>query len=147
MKERHGVTIVGRSLLRSRRYGATGLLAASLVAGAAGVALSQEPSPDPAGTATGNKASVVDAGGTPFVPLEPTDEKSPTYAADKKAFDEFQSQAAKEPLAVKLADSVGHVRIAANFSWTLLTGYLVLFMQAGFALLTCGLVRRRTPGT
>jgi len=38
---------------------------------------------------------------------------------------------------------VGHMRIATNFSWTLLTGYLVLFMQAGFALLTCGLVRKK----
>ena len=44
---------------------------------------------------------------------------------------------------MKLADSVGHVRIATNAAWTLNTGYLVLFMQAGFALLTCGLVRRK----
>src|SRR5262249_39626413 len=48
-----------------------------------------------------------------------------------------------EPLAMKLADPVGHVRIATNFGWTLNTGYLVLFMQAGFALLTCGLVRKK----
>jgi Amt family ammonium transporter len=61
----------------------------------------------------------------------------------KKAFDEYQAQATKEPLAVKLADSVGHVRLATNAAWTLNTGYLVLFMQAGFALLTCGLVRRK----
>jgi Amt family ammonium transporter len=47
---------------------------------------------------------------------------------------------------VKLADDVGHVRLATNFSWTLLTGYLVLFMQAGFALLTCGLVRKKNAG-
>ena len=44
---------------------------------------------------------------------------------------------------MKLADSVGHVRIATNAAWTLNTGYLVLFMQAGFALLTCGLVRKK----
>ena len=74
---------------------------------------------------------------------EPTDKADPDYAAKKKAFDEYQAQAAKEPLAVKLADSVGHVRIATNFAWTLNTGYLVLFMQAGFALLTCGLVRKK----
>ena len=61
----------------------------------------------------------------------------------KQDFDEYQAQAEKEPLAVKLADTVGHVRLATNFSWTLLTGYLVLFMQAGFALLTCGLVRKK----
>ena len=54
--------------------------------------------------------------------------------------------AEKEPLALKLADAVGHVRIATNTSWTLNTGYLVLFMQAGFALLTTGLIRKKNAG-
>src|SRR5208283_4174505 len=101
------------------------------------------PKPDPAGTATGDKTAVVDAAGNPFVVVEPTDKSAPDYAANKKAFDDYQAQAAKEPLAVKLADGVGHVRLATNFAWTLNTGYLVLFMQAGFALLTCGLVRKK----
>src|SRR5580700_10030347 len=101
------------------------------------------PKPDPAGTATGDKTTVVDGAGNSFVVAEPTDKTAPDYAANKKAFDEYQAQVAKEPLAVKLADSVGHVRVATNFAWTLNTGYLVLFMQAGFALLTCGLVRKK----
>ena len=109
-------------------------------------ALAEEPKPDPAGIATGTKADALDASGAPFVVSEPTDTKDPDYAKKKKEFDEYQAQAEKEPLAVKLADTVGHVRIATNFSWTLLTGYLVLFMQAGFALLTCGLVRRKNAG-
>src|SRR5262249_30103929 len=58
----------------------------------------------------------------------------------------FTEQMAKNPLVGKLADSVGHVRVATNFGWTLNTGYLVLFMQAGFALLTCGLVRKKNAG-
>ena len=118
----------------------------ALIAGLAvmiGPAWAQEPKPDPAGIATGDKTSVVDAGGTSFVVAEPTDKTSPDYEKNKKAFEEYQAQAAKEPLAVKLADSVGHGRIASNASWTLITGYLVLFMQAGFALLTCGLVRKK----
>src|SRR5215470_8192351 len=102
-----------------------------------------EPQPDPAGIATGDKSTAIDAGGNPFVVPEPTDKTDPDYAQKKKAFDEYQDQAAKEPLAVKLADTVGHVRVATNFGWTLNTGYLVLFMQAGFALLTCGLVRKK----
>ena len=106
----------------------------------------QAPAPDPAGIATGDKTNVVDAAGNSFVVTEPTDKSAPDYAEKKKAFDEFQAQAAKEPLAVKLADSVGHVRIGTNFAWTLNTGYLVLFMQAGFALLTCGLVRKKNAG-
>jgi ammonium transporter, Amt family len=102
--------------------------------------------PDPAGTTTGDKNSAADAAGNPFVVPEPTDKSAPDYPQSKKAFDDYQSQSTREPLAVKLADDVGHVRIATNFSWTLLTGYLVLFMQAGFALLTCGLVRKKNAG-
>ena len=103
------------------------------------------PSPDPAGTATGDRTTTFDAAGNPFV-LPPPDPSAPDYAEKKKAYDEFQAQLAKEPLAGKLADQVGHLRIGTNFSWTLLTGYLVLFMQAGFALLTCGLVRKKNAG-
>src|ERR1700726_4066823 len=104
------------------------------------------PKPDPSGTATGDKTTAVDAAGNSFVVAEPADKTAPDYAANKKAFDDYQAQAAKEPLAVKLADSVGNVRVATNFAWTLNTGYLVLFMQAGFALLTCGLVRKKNAG-
>jgi Amt family ammonium transporter len=85
----------------------------------------------------------VDGGGNSFVVSEPTDKTAPSYPQAKKDYDEFQAQAAKEPLAMKLADSVGHTRIGTNVAWTLNTGYLVLFMQAGFALLTCGLVRKK----
>jgi Amt family ammonium transporter len=106
----------------------------------------EEPKPDPAGIATGDKTTVVDAGGNAFVVAEPADKSAPNYADSKKASDEFKAQAAKEPLAVKLADSVGHIRVATNFAWTLNTGYLVLFMQAGFAMLTCGLVRKKNAG-
>src|SRR5580765_1825676 len=101
------------------------------------------PAADPAGTATGDKTTTTDAAGNPFVVPAPPDPSAPDYAQKKKDYDDFQAQLAKEPLAGKLADNVGHVRIATNFSWTLLTGYLVLFMQAGFALLTCGLVRKK----
>jgi Amt family ammonium transporter len=120
------------------------LLAFGLIAGLATSCFADDgPKPDPAGTATGDRTSVVDAAGNPFIVSEPTDKKAPDYAQKKKEYDEFQAQVGKEPLAVKLADGVGHVRIGTNFAWTLNTGYLVLFMQAGFALLTCGLVRKK----
>jgi len=102
-----------------------------------------EPAPDPSGTATGDRTTTTDAAGNPFVVSAPPDPSAPDYAQKKKDYDDFEAQLAKEPLAGKLADNLGHVRIATNFSWTLLTGYLVLFMQAGFALLTCGLVRKK----
>jgi len=121
-------------------------LCASILAVVVPVMAQDQPKPDPAGIATGDKTNAVDAGGTAFVVTEPTDKKDPDYDKNKKAFDEFKAQADKEPLAMKLADSVGHVRVATNASWTLITGYLVLFMQAGFALLTCGLVRKKNAG-
>src|ERR1700690_215485 len=120
------------------------LLAAGLIAGLAAPCFADDaPKPDPSGIATGDKNAALDAAGNPFVVAEPTDKTAPDYAPNKKALDDYQAQSAKEPPAVKLADSVGHVRVATNFAWTLNTGYLVLFMQAGFALLTCGLVRKK----
>src|ERR1700722_6592252 len=124
--------------------GAVILLGVAIFAGLSTFCLADDgPKPDPAGTTTGDKTSVVDAAGNPFAPPEPADKTSPDYATNKKAYDEYQAQSAKEPLAVKPADGVGHVRVAPNFAWTLNTGYLVSFMQAGFALLTCGLVRKK----
>src|ERR1700752_2972998 len=119
-----------------------GIFVASMQGGPA-VAAPADPPPDPAGIATGDKSTALDAAGNAFVVAEPTDKADPDFAAKKRAFDDYQVQAAKEPLELKLADSVGHIRVATNAAWTLNTGYLVLFMQAGFALLTCGLVRRK----
>jgi Amt family ammonium transporter len=45
-----------------------------------------------------------------------------------------------------LAGEVGHLHVAINFTWLLLTGFLVLFMQVGFALLTTGLTRAKNAG-
>jgi Amt family ammonium transporter len=119
------------------------LLATIVLGGLLTPCFADEPAPDPSGTATGDRTTTTDAAGNPFAVPAPLDPSAPDYAQKKKDYDDFQAQLAKEPLAGKLADNVGHVRIATNFSWTLLTGYLVLFMQAGFALLTCGLVRKK----
>ena len=42
-----------------------------------------------------------------------------------------------------LANMAGQNRIAINFMWTLITGYLVMFMQAGFAAVETGLCRAK----
>ena len=119
----------------------------ALLVASVGMAVADDgPQPDPAGIATGDRTSVYDAGGNAFSVAEPTDATAADYADKKSAFDTYQGQVEKEPLAAKLADAVGHLRIATNFAWTLNTGYLVLFMQAGFALLTCGLVRKKNAG-
>ena len=109
------------------------------------------PKPDPAGLATGLSVDAQSPNG-PFVVSAPADlsaddKKDPakvkTYIDAKKAFDDYTAQAKLEPLAVKLSDSVGHNRVAINFMWTLITGFLVMFMQAGFALVETGLCRAK----
>jgi ammonium transporter, Amt family len=106
-----------------------------------------DPKPDPAGINTGVAADVPN-----FVVSAPSDlsdddkkdtNKVATFQAAKKAADDYAAQAKLEPLAVKLADNVGHNRVAINFMWTLVTGFLVMFMQAGFALVETGLCRAK----
>jgi len=45
-----------------------------------------------------------------------------------------------------LANEAGHDHVAINFTWLLMTGYLVLFMQVGFAFLVTGLTRAKNAG-
>ena len=40
-----------------------------------------------------------------------------------------------------VANQVGQNKIGINFTWTLITGFLVMFMQAGFAMVEAGLCR------
>ena len=88
-----------RSLRRSfTTASATIILFAGLLAGLSARSFADDgPKADPAGTATGDKSAAVDAAGNPFVPVEPTDKTAPDYAQNKKAFDDYQAQAAKEP--------------------------------------------------
>jgi Amt family ammonium transporter len=84
--------------------------------------------PDPSGTATGGVADVI--GATSGAPT----------AKD------MQRMAASEPLAVKLADVIGHNRIAMNVVWTLICGFLVMFMQLGFAFAETGFTQAKNAG-
>lgn len=51
-----------------------------------------------------------------------------------------------EPLAAKVADVAGHNRISINMVWTLVCGFLVMFMQAGFAMAETGFTRAKNAG-
>src|SRR5436305_13775210 len=67
------------------------LLCATFLAGAAQLARADDPKPDPAGTATGDRTTAADAAGTPFVVSAPTDKTAPDYAGKLKAYQEFQA--------------------------------------------------------
>ena len=48
-----------------------------------------------------------------------------------------------KPTLVEVADFAGHNRVALNIMWTLIAGFLVMFMQAGFALVETGFTRAK----
>ncbi len=112
------------------------------------------PKADPSGTSTGASSDAQSPSGS-FVATAPAelsaeDQKDPakvkSYNENKKAYETYLAQSKVEPLAVKLSDSVGHNRVSINFMWTLITGFLVMFMQAGFALVETGLCRAKNSG-
>ena len=90
-----------------------------------------EVKPDPTGANTGGIGDMVDysAGGV--------------TADDMKKIDDYKKT---EPFAVKIADSIGKNRIAINIVWTLICGFLVMFMQAGFAMAETGFTQAKNAG-
>jgi Amt family ammonium transporter len=71
------------------------------------------------------------------------------YSANSPSADDLKNIDAlkkSEPLAVKVADAVGRNRIAINIVWTLICGFLVMFMQAGFAMAETGFTQAKNAG-
>ena len=66
----------------------------------------------------------------------------PTGAATGTAKDVSVKDAANPQIA-EVMESVGHNKIAINMVWTLIAGFLVMFMQAGFALVETGFTRAK----
>ena len=50
---------------------------------------------------------------------------------------------AGEPTLQEVAAELGHAKVSINFVWTLITGFCVMFMQAGFAIVESGLCRAK----
>ncbi|MGA3086150.1 MAG: ammonium transporter [Thermodesulfobacteriota bacterium] len=84
--------------------------------------------PDPSGANTGGAADIIGA------------------SANAPTKEDLEKLSKNEPLAAKLVDVIGHSRIAINIVWTLLCGFLVFFMQAGFALVETGFTRAKNAG-
>lgn len=58
--------------------------------------------------------------------------------------DDFEKAKTDEPFAYQLSGYVNQNRLAINFVWVLITGYLVMFMQAGFAMVETGFCRAKS---
>lgn len=100
------------------------------------------PPVDPTGTSVGTPedlGGVGIGGGGGFAQVDANG--APDPAATAKVFADAQKN---EPFAYNLAGYVNQNRIAINFVWVLVTGYLVMFMQAGFAMVETGFCRAKS---
>jgi len=95
------------------------------------------------------------AADTPAAPSDPVPDKigafmtSPTAASVPGYTKPDPDKASVKDLAVAVdavAQSSSRNFFAANFTWTLIAGFLVMFMQAGFALVETGLIRAKNAG-
>jgi Amt family ammonium transporter len=53
------------------------------------------------------------------------------------------AQTPGKPTLDEIGTAAGHNKVSINFMWTLITGFLVMFMQAGFALAETGFTRAK----
>ena len=67
---------------------------------------------------------------------DPTGDKTGTIQ-------DVPAQTPGSPTLTELGDAIGHNKIAINIVWTLVTGFLVMFMQAGFAMVETGFTRAK----
>jgi Amt family ammonium transporter len=100
-----------------------------LVLALAGKVLSQDkPAPAPAAAAP--------------APAPPPSKPDPAGTATGGVADVTAKEAGK-PTLLEVADTASHAKVSINVMWTLITGFLVMFMQAGFALVETGFTRAK----
>jgi hypothetical protein len=91
----------------------------------------KKPKPDPSGANSGDRTVIT--GDQP---------KFKEVDADKPDLKDLASNHNEmNTFVLTMGDMAGKNRVAINMMWTLLTGFLVMFMQAGFALVETGLTR------
>ncbi len=95
-------------------------------------AWADDPVPDSGGTATGVAKNAANAG------------SAAAFSADElKAFEDNKDKPATNATITKVLDTIGQNTIATNVMWMLLTGFMVMFMQAGFAMVETGFCRAK----
>ena len=73
---------------------------------------------------------------TPLLAQDPT-------GANTGTINDVTAATAGKPTVDEVAAAAGHNKIAINIMWTLITGFLVMFMQAGFALVETGFTQKK----
>ena len=111
----------------------------------ASLGFSQTPAAPAAATpAPASKAiTEADLAGAPVPSADARAKGDPDGSLTGTASDVTVSDSKKGISIGDLANQAGQNKIAINFVWTLVTGFLVMFMQAGFAIVETGLVRAK----
>jgi ammonium transporter, Amt family len=117
------------SLHWKRAFIATGLLLFTLLV----ISGCTSQSTTPGSTTNGDQSGLSTSSGSNLVGLAPGTITADDYAQAQK----------DEPYAAKLADLVDQNRMGINFTWLLVCAFLVMFMQAGFALVETGFTRAK----
>jgi Amt family ammonium transporter len=111
----------------------------------AGSLAAQTPAPAAQASAPSVAASGTEADlkGVPVPKPEEKAQGDPAGTLTGTAADIPLSDPKKGLTIADLATALGQNLIATNFVWTLITGFLVMFMQAGFAIVETGLARAK----
>jgi ammonium transporter, Amt family len=81
-------------------------------------------------------------GSVTSVSAESTKEPDPS-GVSTGTYSDVPAAVAENPTVVEAAAVAGHNKVAINMVWVLITGFLVMFMQAGFAMVEAGLTRAK----
>src|SRR5256884_1375420 len=80
---------------------------------------------------------------SPAAPAPPPPSKPDPAGTATGGIADVAAKPAGKPTLEEVAGFAGHNRVSLNLMWTLLTGFLVMFMQAGFALVETGFTRAK----
>jgi len=96
-------------------------------------------------TDTAKTATAVDSAKTAaaVAPATPTTKAPDPNGGLTGATADITAAKAGAPTAAEVSDQVGHNKVSINMVWLLIGGFLVFFMQAGFALVETGLTRAK----
>src|SRR5712675_1375467 len=105
------------------------------------LSLAQTPAATPA--AVPKAITDSDVAGAPVPSADARSKGDPDGSLTGTASDIAVTDAKKGATIGDLVNQVGQNKIAINFVWTLVAGFLVMFMQAGFAIVETGLCRAK----
>jgi Amt family ammonium transporter len=114
--------------LKTKEFMATALMALMLFGLAATLWADEAPAPGAA---------------APAAAAAPAPPKPDASGAATGTIADVPAKEAGKPTLLEIAETAGHNRISINIMWTLICGFMVMFMQAGFALVETGFCRAK----